>query len=200
MKRKLPEDIEEQILEYLHLEYGEYASDPEALKLSELKYVGQKEIDGKQLHCWDFPSENNDIWATVEYSDTTFNLSFACKPEIKNENRYEFLLVSVLGKEKSEVKIPLDEDRQYGGRYTRKTHDVLLENGETLKVLSAEVAPYDEMVVICVQIEYLDQSYQTAGGSFLEFELSLNDELFVTFEIWDKIKGGVGYENVAPSL
>ena len=45
-------EFAEDILEYLHLEYGETPSDLNALKLSELKFVGQFLLDGSPTYFW----------------------------------------------------------------------------------------------------------------------------------------------------
>ena len=42
----LPVGIEQEILEYLHLEYGEDANDPSSLKLEDIQYDGLFDVAG----------------------------------------------------------------------------------------------------------------------------------------------------------
>jgi hypothetical protein len=63
---KLPSGIEKEILEYLHLEYGESEDDPDALKLSDLKYEGEHLVDKVVTHFWSYPSGPGRRWVTVE--------------------------------------------------------------------------------------------------------------------------------------
>ncbi len=63
---ELPADIQKQILDYLHLEYGEDASDPSSLKLSEISYDGLHEINGVPTHFFKYESRSGRNWATVE--------------------------------------------------------------------------------------------------------------------------------------
>ena len=61
----LGEDIEKDILEYLHLEYGESPEDADALKLSDLKYEGKFLLDGVPTHYWSYPT-SSPCWAIVQ--------------------------------------------------------------------------------------------------------------------------------------
>lgn len=63
---KLPRRIKDEILEYLHLEFGESKSDPDALKASDLKYEGRHIVKGVATHFWSYPSGVDRHWATVE--------------------------------------------------------------------------------------------------------------------------------------
>jgi hypothetical protein len=61
-----PPGIERDILEYLHLEFGEDKDDPDALQAADLKYVGVREDGGALLHFWEYPSGSGKSWATAE--------------------------------------------------------------------------------------------------------------------------------------
>jgi hypothetical protein len=64
----LPPDIASDVLRYLLLEYGESADDPDALKLSDLKYEGEHLHEGVPTHFWSYPSSRGKAYATVEMS------------------------------------------------------------------------------------------------------------------------------------
>lgn len=58
----LPESIEQEILEYLSVEFAP------GFREKELKYIGQFELWEKPIKCWDFG--NSKVFATVQpYSD-----------------------------------------------------------------------------------------------------------------------------------
>jgi len=67
-------EFAEDILVYLHLEYGEVPSDLNALKLSELKFLGQFLLEGLPTYFWWYPSGVEQCWATVEFSDEAYNI------------------------------------------------------------------------------------------------------------------------------
>ena len=60
--------IEEKIVRYLQLEFGEDEDDTEALRASDLRYLGEAELDGVVTQFWSFPC-NEPCWATVQYID-----------------------------------------------------------------------------------------------------------------------------------
>ena len=56
----------EWVLEYLHLEYGEKAGAENALKASDLVYVGEYVIDGIPCQYWSYPTSGEPMWAIIE--------------------------------------------------------------------------------------------------------------------------------------
>ena len=56
----------EWVLEYLHLEYGEKAGDENALKASDLVYVGEYVIDGIPCQYWSYPTSDEPMWVIIE--------------------------------------------------------------------------------------------------------------------------------------
>lgn len=57
------------IVAYLHLEYGETPYAHGALKAADLKYVGQYMLDGWPTHFWWYPTNQEPCWATVFLMD-----------------------------------------------------------------------------------------------------------------------------------
>ena len=72
-------DFKKDIVEYLHLEYGETPDDPESLKPSDIKYVGQYLFEGFPTHFWWYPSGSEQCWATVVYTDEIYNIGMTTK-------------------------------------------------------------------------------------------------------------------------
>jgi len=62
----LPEGIESEVLEYLHLEYGEDSSDPSALKIGDIEYQGEFAVAGTPTHFFGYPTSSGQEWVTVE--------------------------------------------------------------------------------------------------------------------------------------
>jgi hypothetical protein len=60
-----PTGVEKELLEYLHLEFGEGEDDPDALQAADLKYVGVREDGEGLVHFWEYPSGSGKSWATV---------------------------------------------------------------------------------------------------------------------------------------
>lgn len=71
---KLPSSITREIIDYLHVEFGESAEDPDALKVSDLKYEGRHVIDGVPTHFWSYPAGADKHWATVQELDDSYCL------------------------------------------------------------------------------------------------------------------------------
>lgn len=62
-----PPEYLPEIVEYLHLEYGESAEDPDALKASDLTHVGLFSIDGLPTYYWSYPGSKGSVhYATCE--------------------------------------------------------------------------------------------------------------------------------------
>lgn len=62
----LPDGIEQEILKYLHLEYGEDPNDPSSLKLGDISYDGEYEIDGIKMHYFTYPLHDGRSWVSIE--------------------------------------------------------------------------------------------------------------------------------------
>ncbi|SMC29924.1 hypothetical protein SAMN02745857_04267 [Andreprevotia lacus DSM 23236] len=62
---QLPAGIEQELVDYLHLEQGEDAADPNATRVEDLRYEGLFEVDGVPTHFWRV-GPGNENWVTVE--------------------------------------------------------------------------------------------------------------------------------------
>ncbi len=61
-----PPGIAQDVLEYIHLEFGESPEDPDALKLSELIYDGAFPSGDFVIHYWHFPYNGAFAWVSAE--------------------------------------------------------------------------------------------------------------------------------------
>lgn len=70
-----PPGVERELLEYLHLEFGESEDDPDALQAADLKYVGARQDGQAVLHFWEYPCHAGKSWATAEWMSDGYALS-----------------------------------------------------------------------------------------------------------------------------
>lgn len=54
------------LADYLRLEYGENENDPDAIKASDLKYIGEYIVNGVLTKYWSYPTSVGSMWVTVE--------------------------------------------------------------------------------------------------------------------------------------
>lgn len=71
-RRGLPRGIKSEVLQYLHLEYGESPRDPDALELSDLSYEGEYQHEGVPTHFWSYPTSSGKSYATVVLSGKSY--------------------------------------------------------------------------------------------------------------------------------
>lgn len=76
-KLKTPE---EWVVEYLRLEYGEDAEDPDSLQASDLTYLGRFNVDGYPTEYWQYPTSDLPAYATMTMRDGTTALSITDEP------------------------------------------------------------------------------------------------------------------------
>jgi hypothetical protein len=81
----IPENIKQEILDYLHIEFGEDANDPSSLKIDNIKLDGIYEVQGKPTYYYKF---SHDTWATVEPFGDSYMIgmtTFSPKPIFKKD-------------------------------------------------------------------------------------------------------------------
>ena len=105
--RKFPKNIEKQIRDYLALEFGESDDNSDSIKVSDLKFEGEHEIEGALMSCWSFPSINQDTWAVVEGSGDSYSIGLASNPYFSSDVTYEYVWIEIWEKKGRTVKVPL---------------------------------------------------------------------------------------------
>ncbi len=65
----MKETDEEWLADYLRLEYGEDVNDPDSVKASDLKYIGEFVIDGIVTEYWSYPTSGEPMWAIIQIID-----------------------------------------------------------------------------------------------------------------------------------
>ncbi len=179
----LPEDIEKRIVEYLRLEYGEDASDPNALQIPDIAYVGEKEINGVILHCWSYPSLKDDMWATVELlENNSFCLGMCEIPRDAEESIYKYLYLVIEAKKTKKIKIPYVGYEGYKVLSLEKRYEVDLENGKRLSVFS-EVYLSPKTKQFSLSINYDGKETYLKGGVGLEMRYAIEPDIKLFFEI-----------------
>lgn len=71
---------EEWVAEYLRLEYGEDADDPDSLQASDLNYLGRFHVDGHPTDYWQYPTSDEPAYATMTMHDGSMALSMTDEP------------------------------------------------------------------------------------------------------------------------
>lgn len=67
--------------DYLRLEYGEDAEDPDSLKASDLIYLGRFIVNGHPTDYWQYPtSDNTPAYATMTMHESGSALSMTDEP------------------------------------------------------------------------------------------------------------------------
>jgi hypothetical protein len=69
-----PRSLKGQVLQYLHLEFGESPRDPDALKLSDLSYEGEYVVEGVRKRFWSFPGARGRRYATVAFRGKGYSI------------------------------------------------------------------------------------------------------------------------------
>jgi hypothetical protein len=154
-RMKLPQGIETELLEYLHLEFGETAGSKGALKPEDLAYEGEAVVDGVPTHYWRV-GRRKKLWATVAPVDDSYCLSTTTVPPVPQpkEDPYRFLRV-----EDSTGEIDLDIPLQELGEKASglpSYHEIRLPRREKVGVL-AEVNAGESPVFVEVSIEEGDK-------------------------------------------
>jgi len=127
-----PAGIENELLEYLHLEFGEGKDDPDALQPADLKYVGARTDGAALVHFWEFPSGSGKSWATVCVTDDGYDLSTSLEgPDGEKDDPLSALRTLV-------VDFGSRSDSQKRIRPLRLTVSELSENGFPVKFPTGE--------------------------------------------------------------
>ena len=176
----LPQNISQQVLEYLLLEYSEEASG--GLQLEDLVYDGKESIDGVDCHCWSFPTLKNDSWATVSIdSDNNLHFGFARKPQSKSAE-YS-LFVEIDGPSCMKQRL----DFVYQSEYQVSVIDefeLQISKDNSVKI-SAEISHLSKIPLVSVLIVLGDHSYQMKGAHGVQATYSLNESTELILEIGD---------------
>lgn len=82
LRSDLPPGIENQVVEYVRTEFGEHEGMPDALKASDLVYVGAVAKGSKMVHFWRVPSAHVERWAavTIDGAESYFDLTTTRPP------------------------------------------------------------------------------------------------------------------------
>lgn len=172
---ELPDDIEQRILEYLHLEFGESPEDEDALELSELRYEGIHEMEGVPTHCWSFPSTSDEMCATVEPHEDTYCIGMSRKPEALREKPYSSLLLSISGKTSEKFSIPYIMNDEATLSCFENRFDINLDDGRKLSVYS-EIYFMPNPAQALLTLSIGDQELTMKFGVGVELTLAMDSD------------------------
>ena len=176
----LPDDIEQQLVEYIRLECGEDPKDPNALQVSDLVYDGEFDIYGETLHYWRC-GQHSELWGTVGPFGDSYCLSMTSsspKP-VRERELYKKLAIEDFDR-KFAVQLELEEGED--GDLSIPDYlklDLPGEDVEVLASLSLNESPIEIHLAIqegekrtyirtCIGIS---MSYTTISGTDLHFKL-----------------------------
>jgi len=171
----LPVGIEQDILEYLHLEYEEEASSPSSLQIEEIKYDGLFEIAGTPTHYFKYGERK---WATIAPFGDSYVIGMTTNTPrpLAKKDLYKSLHISF-----ADDTPPLSIDLESWGEGSfgfPNYRDVTLPDGTSISVL-VEVALLAAPVAVTLAIEEgendiyirgsvgLTMSYRTRNGETL---------------------------------
>ncbi len=178
---ELPENIEKEVLEYLHLEYGEDSKDPSSLKLDEITHDGIYEVSGVPVHYFKYASSSGRNWATVEpYGDSyVIGMTTSLPTPLSKAQIYNRLNVESLDNNYTEsFELEYWGDGCYGFSDYR---EIKLPNGSAFKLL-AEVSSHSAPVGVTLSIIEGDNDIYIRGsvGLSLSYESKNFGTLFIT--------------------
>lgn len=82
---KLPEHIEQDIVDYLRREFGEVGTG--AIGIADLTPLGIRRVAGVALHVWQFPTSTGPMWATVEPDGDSYCIGLSMPADAPEETR-----------------------------------------------------------------------------------------------------------------
>ncbi|NIB41475.1 hypothetical protein HBA55_17870 [Pseudomaricurvus alkylphenolicus] len=76
----MEETDEEWVADYLRLEYGEDIQDPDSVKASDIKHIGEFVINGVVTDYFSYPHSGEPSWAIIETIDDKDCVSITSNP------------------------------------------------------------------------------------------------------------------------
>lgn len=178
---ELPDGIEKEILEYLHLEYGEDPNDSSSLKLDEISYDGLYEVAGVQTHYFKYVSSSGLNWATVQpYGDSYLIGMTSSNPKPISKNRiYRSVRVeSSDGRFDQKIKL----ESWGNGCYGFSNYKNLTINEDTTLKLLVEVSSHFNPTGVTVAIKEDGNDIYIRGsvGISMSYKSNSCKEIFIT--------------------
>ncbi len=173
---ELPEGIEKEILEYLHLEWGQSPYSPNSIKLKDLEYEGVYDVAGVLTHYWKYGTSNNRRWATVEPFGDSYAISMTSntpKPVSKSDL---YMSIEIDSDDYGGYRETIELERWSKGCFGLDDYtDLQLPDGEVIKILvetstdrsppSTTIGIREEGKEVYVRGSVgLAMSYKTIGG------------------------------------
>ena len=160
---ELPLDIEKQILEYLHLEYGEDPGASDSLNIEDISYEGEFEINGISTHYFKYASSTGRTWATVEPFGDSYCLGMTSstpKPITKSEIYKEIHVKSL----ETNDKLKLELESWGEGCFGFSDYKKIELSGKIQFELLAEVSSHSSPPAVTVSIIDGDSEVYVCGS------------------------------------
>lgn len=174
----LPVGIEQEILEYLHLEYGEDANDPSSLKLEDIQYDGLFDVAGTPTHYFKYGERK---WATIEPFGDSYVIGMTTRTPapITKKDLYKSLRISFPDGTPS---FYIDLESRGNGCFGFSGYrEVTLPSNTTIRVL-VEVVSHFSPTAVTIAIEEGENDVYVRGsvGLTLSYKTSSCETIFLT--------------------
>lgn len=177
----LPDGIEKEVLDYLHLEYSEDANDPSSLKLEEISYDGVYDVSGVPTHYFKYASSSGLNWATVQPYGGSYLIgmtSSSPKP-ISKTRIYRFVRIeSADGRFEQKIKLESWGSGCYGFSNYKS---IDMDNDTTLKLL-VEVSSHSNPTGVTLAIKEGGNDIYIRGsvGISMSYKSNSCKEIYIT--------------------
>jgi len=181
-------ELREAVAEYLRLEYGESIDDLESLKVSDLIALGIKNVDGREMFCWEYPcSGPGEMWATAELNaQGQICLSMRSKPyDGPPRSGFEQLVLVIYDFSKtrtfSSKTFKIDFKATESIIRDIQDHHIKVSNDRVITVVSQySISDSGEPLAMKISLAYCDRR--------CEYEVDRCSDLFVSTDIDDDLQ------------
>ncbi|SMC29926.1 hypothetical protein SAMN02745857_04269 [Andreprevotia lacus DSM 23236] len=162
----LPDDIIQEIVDYVRQEFGEDPADPASLQPEQVAYRGEFDLDGVPTHYWQV---GRNVWATVApYGDDCYSIDITdvSPTPAPASDAYSTLYVRNFD---GDVDLTIPLTASSGGSYSLGRYQPLaLPDGEQLEIY-AEAHPNSSPPLVFIGINDGDDNQYLRGAVGLSF-------------------------------
>jgi len=178
-------ELKKRVLQYLHLEFGESFHDGSALKLSELEYEGEFDLDGKTKLCWSFPSGSYEMWATAHQS-TSYDwvIGMQKKPDFgKPKSGYEKLHIEVGFGDKQKT-FQFEFEAQDEVNWEVESEEIVIDKKRNI-VIGSTVNFSHRPPMVTLHVDYDNRSYNFTCSQSIYANFPIEDDVHLMINVGD---------------
>jgi len=178
-------ELEKNVLHYLQREFGEPFGDGASLKLSDLEYEGQFDLDGREKLCWSFPSGSHEMWATAHKSSRyKWVFGMQKKPDFgEPKSGYEKLYLQLsVGDKIKEYKFAFEAQDEINWEVDSK--EIIIDKKRKMVIFSS-VNFYDNPPKIELEVDYQNRSYAFFCSQSINANFHIDDDVYMMANVGD---------------